>query len=232
MAKTKTSPNNYESSQNFKFNVAEAYKTIRTNIIFSLSKKECKTIVISSSKAAEGKSTITANIALSMAQTDAKVLLIDADLRSPKLYKLLGMSNTPGMTNYLCGLNSSSEIIRDTKHPNLKVITAGSLAPNPAELLAGKVFSDLLETLKTQFDYIFIDTPPINILSDALPIIKTSDGVVLVVRERQSTYPEFETTIEKLKMIDAKILGVVLNASSSIKKSRSYNYYHHYDPYR
>ncbi len=217
----------YNIDSSLKFKITEAYKTIRTNIAFSVIKKGCRKIIISSSCPSEGKSTMSVNIAVSMAQTEAKVLLIDADLRRPKVHRFLSINNAPGLTNYLSSMNSLDDVVRETPYPNLKVITAGSLAPNPSEMLSSEQFKELLTEMEKQFDYIIIDSTPLNVVADALPLIKLCDGVILVVREKVSTYTELETTIKKLNLIDAKILGFIYNGMATSKHS----YYSYKDSY-
>ena len=130
-----------------KFKINESYKTIRTNIAFSILKKGCKKIVISSSSPGEGKSTISVNVAISIAKTDARVLLVDTDLRSPRVHLFLDLPSAPGITDYLTGNSSLEETIHDTSYPNLKVLSAGSLSPNPSELLSSDYFKDMLTHL-------------------------------------------------------------------------------------
>lgn len=214
-----------------KFRVEEAYKSIRTNIMLSVMKKGCKIIVVSSSMANEGKTTTTTNLAISISQADQKVLLIDGDLRKPKIHHYFSIPNAPGLTNYLgAAANSRSSqnadlfsIIHPTEYKNLSVIASGSIPPNPAEVLGSEMMSDFLKEVSQHFDYIIIDTPPINVVSDALPVIRESDGVVMVVRSNSSTHPELQKALDSLKFIDAKILGFVLNYESESKSK--YGYY-------
>lgn len=206
-----------------KFKITEAYKTIRSNLAFSLIKKGCRKIVISSSCPAEGKSTMSVNIAVSIAQTEAKVLLIDADLRRPKVHRFLALNNAPGVTNYLSEMNSLKEVIRQTQYPNLQVITAGSLVPNPSEMLSSEPFKELLSAMEQEYDYIIVDSTPLNVVADALPIIKLCDGVVVVVREKVSTYTELDAAMKQLELIDAKVLGFIYNGVSD-SKHRYYSY--------
>ena len=202
-----------------KFRVEEAYKTIRTNIMLSVMKKGCKIIVVSSSAPNEGKTTTTANLAVSIAQADQRVLLIDGDLRKPKIHHYFSIPSAPGLTNYLsASVNSRTAqqadlfgIIHPTEYPNLSVITSGSIPPNPGEILGSEPMTEFLNKVSQKYDYIIIDTPPINVVSDALPVIRESDGVVLVVRSYSSTHPELQKALNSLKFIDAKILGFVVN---------------------
>lgn len=202
-----------------KFRVEEAYKSIRTNIMFSVMKKGCKTIVISSSSPSEGKTTTTINLAITFAQADQKVLLIDGDLRKPKIHHYFSVPNAPGLTNYLGSTVSASKVDRidlfDVIHPtefdNLSILCSGSIPPNPAELLGSELMADFLKEIANDFDYIIIDTPPLNVVSDAMPIIRESDGVVLIVRSNKTTHPDIQRAISSLEFIDAKILGFVVN---------------------
>lgn len=245
MAKKKKSDNsstrfllkNAIMDPSLKFRVEEAYKSIRTNIMLSVMKKGCKTIVISSSMANEGKTTTTTNLAISISQADQRVLLIDGDLRKPKVHHYFSIPNAPGLTNYLgAAANTRASqnidlfsIIHPTEYKNLSVIASGSIPPNPAEVLGSEMMSEFLKEVSQHFDYIIIDTPPINVVSDALPVIRESDGVVLVVRSNSSTHPELQKALDSLKFIDAKILGFVLNYESENRSKYSYYKYNYSD---
>ena len=208
---------NANISSDLKFRIEEAYKSIRANIMFSVVKKGCKIIVVSSSLPNEGKTTTTVNLAASISQADQRVLLIDGDLRKPKIHQYFSVSSAPGLTDYLSDVASARHkmdifgIIHPTKYENLSVITSGTIPPNPAELLGSDFMRDFLNGISKDFDYIIIDTPPLNVVSDALPLIRESDGIVLVVRDNQTTYPELQKALSSLEFIDAKILGFVVN---------------------
>lgn len=210
-----------------KFRIEEAYKSIRTNIMLSIMKKGCKIIVVSSSVPNEGKTTTAINLAISISQADQRVLIIDGDLRKPKIHHYFSIPNSPGLTNYLeasvnSRYNGNADLfgaIHPTEFPNLSVMTSGSIPPNPAEILGSEPMSDFLKEVSENYDYIVVDTPPINIVSDALPVIKESDGIVIVVRSNSSTHPELQKTLSALNFIDAKILGFVVNFTNS-KNSR------------
>lgn len=220
-----------------KFRVEEAYKSIRTNIMLSVMKKGCKIIVVSSSMANEGKTTTTTNLAISISQADQRVLLIDGDLRKPKVHHYFSIPNAPGLTNYLgAAANSRSaqkvdlfSIIHPTEYKNLSVIASGSIPPNPAEVLGSEMMSEFIKEISQHFDYIIIDTPPINVVSDALPVIRESDGVVMVVRSNSSTHPELQKALDSLKFIDAKILGFVVNYDSENRSKHGYYKYNYSD---
>lgn len=218
-----------------KFRVEEAYKSIRTNIMFSIMKKGCKRIVISSASPNEGKTTTTVNLAIAFAQAEQRVLLIDGDLRKPKIHNYFSVPNAPGLTDYMSSTISTSrrdkvdlfDVIHSTDYDNLSILCSGSIPPNPAELLGSELMADFLDVIGKNFDYIIIDSPPINVVSDALPVIRESDGVVLVVRSNQTTHPDIQRAIASLEFIDAKILGFIVNGDRATdgKYSRyKYNY--------
>lgn len=216
-----------------KFRVTESYKAVRTNIMFSLIKKECKTVVITSSLPGEGKSTVAVNLAISLAQTDFRVLLVDTDLRKPKVNRFLNLPNVPGLTNLLGGMNTVQEVLHSTKYPNLQVICAGVTVPNPSEMLASEQMTEFVASVQGQYDYVIFDSTPINLVSDGLPLAKNSDGVILVVRDRRSNHKDLEKTIKSLELIDAKILGFVLNGVETAKRHRyryGYGYGYGYGP--
>lgn len=209
--------------------IKESYKALRTNLFLSLPQGKCHKIIISSSILGEGKSTTTANLATSLAQTDKKVLLIDADLRKPSIYGIMGFSNTPGFTNVLTGLSTLEEAINKTSFPNLDVLCAGISVPNPGEILAWESTAKFIQSLEENYDYILFDSPPINVVADALPLITMSDGVVLVVRQNYSSYPEIDSVKQSIEFIGGKILGFVLNGiEDDVISKRKYGKYGKY----
>lgn len=195
-----------------RFSVVESYKTLRTNLQFSMTKKGCNVVIITSTLPRDGKSTVAANIAVAFAQTDMRVLLIDADMRKPRLNKFFNIPAVPGLSNILAGLSPVPEGIHSSEFKNLHVIPSGILPPNPAELLMSGAMEDLIASMRLQYDLILLDTPPVNIVSDAVVVTKHADGVVLVVRHSVTTHPDIERAIKSLEFANAKILGIVLNA--------------------
>lgn len=193
------------------FQVREAYKTLRTNLIFSLPQEGCKKICISSSIASEGKSTNCINLAITFAETGAKVLVIDCDLRRPNISKLLNKKSHPGLSNVLVGLNSLEEVVQESGYQNLDVIFSGNVPPNPAELLGSEKMHDIIDTLSEKYDYIFFDTPPVNIVTDTTILAKWMSGVVLVALYNSTDKDSIEEAIKQLEFAGAKILGFVLN---------------------
>lgn len=221
-----------------KFRIEESYKSIRTNIMLSVIKNGCKTIVVSSSNAGEGKTTTSINLAISLAQADQRVLLIDGDLRKPKIHHYFSIPNSPGLTNFLSDVannKSRSADLFDTVHPteiaNLSIITSGSIPPNPAEILGSELMAEFLKEISKHFDYIIVDTPPVNLVSDALPVVRMSDGIIIVVKSNSSTHPELDKTIEALRFIKANIIGFVVNFVENKDKRYGKKYGYGYNAY-
>lgn len=206
------------------FAVQEAYKAIRTNIILSVIKDGCKKLVITSSVPHEGKSTTAVNLAVSLAQAFKRVLLVDCDLRKARIHRALGIPGDPGLTNVLSGLADISDAVHATRYQNLYCLPAGLAAPNPAEMLASERMLSTLAQLEPQFDYIIFDTPPINVVSDALPLIKISDGVVLIVRAGTTVYADFDQALSALEFIEAHIIGVIVNDDNGEEEGGYGNY--------
>lgn len=194
-----------------KFVVTEAYKALRTNLRFTLRGDSCKKIIISSPTPDDGKSTTSANLAITIAQTGAKVLLMDCDLRKGRLHKLFNIKNVRGVTNALSNMISEKDAIYKTSYENVELMPTGTIAPNPTELLASIQMEELIKKLEKLYDYIIIDTPPVNVVSDVLSLIKLVDGIMIVVKENKTSHPNISGAISKLKFVDANILGFVMN---------------------
>ncbi len=202
------------------FFVREAYKTLRTNVSFALTgENKSKVVVITSSLQGEGKSMTAVNLAISYAMTDCKVLLIDCDMRRPKLARLLHMGNKVGMSNLLMDPSLLEQAILHTETSGLDVILSGSIPPNPSELLGSTRMQSLLEELKKRYDYIFIDSPPVNMVTDAVVLAPSSDGVLFLVRANQSERGAVTHALDQLEYAKAKVLGFVLNG---LERERSY----------
>ncbi len=215
------------------FSVTEAYKAARTNLMFTLSGEEgCKRIIITSSVAKEGKSTTSTNLAITFAQTGARTLIIEADLRRPKLHQYLNLKNENGMAEYLGGfIKDPHEIIQHIEEHNLDCITGGHIPPNPSELLISPAMVQLLDTLSEEYDYIFIDSPPINVVTDPVSIAKLMTGAVVVVRQNYTTSDSLRQAIAALEFGQIKILGYILNSSADLR-DYTYNRYKYKYGYR
>ncbi len=211
------------------FALVEAYKTIRTNIMYSMprtDKKGAKVIAITSAGAGDGKTSTAVNIALTFAQIDAKVLLIDCDLRKPRVHRCLNLERKDGVSNVLCGFAEIDDAIKKNVRENLDVFTSGETPPNPAELIESEMFKKMLDILRQRYDYIFIDTPPVTLVTDALLVIPHCAGTVLSMREGHTTYGMLDDLMETLNKAEANILGTVLICGEE-QKSR-YAYYRRY----
>jgi capsular exopolysaccharide synthesis family protein len=190
---------------------AEAYRTLRTKLLFSRALSSLKTIVVTSPFAQDGKSTVAANLATTFAQHGMKTLLIDCDLRRPTQHEVFGVSSRPGLTDLL----TSEELIpgagRRTSVENLSLITSGALPPDPPELVGSARMRALLEKLGETFDVIVLDTPPVLPVADSAILASLSDGVLLVVRAGQTDRRAAQLAVQQLQDVDARILGAVLN---------------------
>lgn len=201
------------------FSVVEAYKSIRTNLMYLLSQTKNKAFVVSSSLPGEGKSTCAINLAIAFSQLGSRVLLIDADLRKPSIYRKMRLQNIKGLSSVLVGFCEFDEAVCKIDD-NLDVLLSGPIPPNPSELVASENMTKLLETLSEQYDYILIDTPPVNLVSDAVLLSQKTGGVLFVVQDRKTTHDEFKKAVNQLKFAEVRLLGVALNGSS--EKSAKY----------
>ena len=206
--------------------ISEQYRAIRTNIEYSNVDQNTKTILVTSSDKNEGKTTTVSNLAVSFANLNKKVLIIDCDLRNPSIHKMFRLNNIYGLTDILAKDRAVDKCIQETELENLYVLTAGAIPPNPAEILSSEKMKNLIEDLKNIYDYIFIDTPPIGLVTDAGVLSSFIDGVVLVVKSESVEKKYLEETKKKLDAVDARILGAILNSYKSEQKD--YNYYSYY----
>lgn len=226
--------NNSILKEDTAFNIREAYKAARTNIMFSIPGEGCKRIVISSSYPGEGKTTTTTNLAITFAQTGARVVIIDCDMRKPRIRTVLGLEGALGLSNVLGGFCELGEAISVTSHENLHAISSGQIPPNPAELLASRKMAEVLDQLSENYDYIFLDTPPVNIVTDATVLTPVTDGVVMVTKQNQTTHKDLQDALGKLELAHAKVLGLVLGGIKQPKgigygKYSKYGRYGKYD---
>lgn len=200
-------------NKNTSFIIQEAYRTARTNIMFSVadSDKKCKVICITSANAGEGKTTTALNLAITFAQTGSKVLLMDCDLRKPRIHQYLGVVKTDGITTVLSKQKEFEDVIYHNLRPNLDCLTSGSIPPNPAELLASESMEVLIKKLGELYDYIIIDTPPVTVVTDAVALSRLVSGIMIVVREGYTNHESIEQALKLLNIADAKILGFFVN---------------------
>ncbi|MBP9839097.1 MAG: polysaccharide biosynthesis tyrosine autokinase, partial [Proteobacteria bacterium] len=192
--------------------VSEAYRTIRVGILLSSADRPSKVVMVSSAKKGEGKSSFISNLAITFAQASYRTLIIDTDIRQAKLNKLFNVpENQHGLVDYLTRQGKIENIIHKTSINNLSILPAGSLAPNPAELLGSKKMAELIETLKGQYDYILVDAAPVLPVADSLILSRLVDGVILMVRENETERSFAQEAKKRLSQVGAKLLGVVIN---------------------
>lgn len=208
------------------FAVKEAYNSIRTNLLFTQQGEKCPIFVITSPTANNGKTINSANLAINFAQMGKKTLVIDADMRNPSLHKLFSLSSRNGLSEILAGLTDNITVTK-TDIENLSILTSGKIPPNPTELLSSPRMDKLLDFVKEHYDCVFIDTPPINIVTDATVFAQKATGYILIVKTDTTNVPELKTAVSTLQGINASILGFILNDANSEKK-KYYSYYRKY----
>lgn len=211
------------------FFIREAYKTLRTNTMFSLAGRDgCKVALLTSSLQGEGKSITALNLAISFAEAENRVLLIDCDLRRPKLARLLRKSSRTGLSNLLLDPSLLGKAILPSGIERLDVILSGDVPPNPSELLGSARMGALLTQLRERYDYIILDTPPVNMVTDAVVLAPKSDGVLFVVRAGQSERGPVMRAVEQLEYAQVKILGFILDDVSGCGSSYGHGRYGRY----
>ncbi len=206
------------------FSVVEAYKALRTNVMFSLPDSPSKCIGVTSATKGEGKSSTALNLAISFSQLGKKVLLIDCDLRLPTVASKLGISGVPGLSNILVQNGNIDSALRRIQGMNITVLPSGTIPPDPTYLLESNRMATLLEILKKHYEYIIVDLPPVNSVADAAILAKRLDGLLLVARHNVAEYHEVNAMLNQLRLANAKILGMVYNDAPVTGKS----YYKHY----
>lgn len=212
--------------------VAEAYRSLRTNLAFARVEQEVRTIVLTSPGPADGKSTTVANLAITFSQQGQRTLLIDADLRRAVIDKLFDVPRSPGLTDTLVGEASLDDVIRETSIPNLSVIGSGRFPPNPAELLGSTAMRDVLRTSAQQFDIVLLDSPPLLAVTDAAVLATMTDGAILIVRVGATAKAASRRAIMQLQTVRARVLGSVLNdvdfRQGAFAGGYGYYYYYYY----
>ena len=220
----RTSSTEFVALDDNRSGMAEAYRHLRTSLLFSSAGKPPETILVTSSQPSEGKTTTAINTAITLAQSGADVVIIDCDLRRPRLHSLFDLENTHGLTNYLSGERDTDNLLKPFPNlPNLKVITSGPIPPNPAELLSSNEMKHLLQFLKGRFKHIVIDSPPAISFTDAAIIATLVDGVVLVAMAGKSSIHLMRRFKHRLINMGARVYGVVLNGIKP--NSIEYGYY-------
>ena len=212
------------------FSVVESYKTIRSNVVFTLGTSQKKVIAVSSANPGEGKSTTAANIAIALGQTGSSVLLIDADMRKPVLHKIFKLSNTEGLSTLIISASKEEDSVKKNVARGLDVLPSGPIPPNPSELLSSDRFKSIIDQFSKKYDYVIIDTPPVNVVSDAMVLKDSITGILMVLKYSSTTYEDLTSSMKQMQLVKANILGFVLNEIYYSHVSR-YSYYRYYGKY-
>ena len=208
--------------------VTEAYRSLRTNLQFSSVDETLRSLLVTSATPGEGKTTTAANLAVVFAQAGHSVILVDADIRKPQQHKIFDLPKSPGITEALVSNNTpTSFFLRETQVPNLRILTSGKDAPNPAELLGSNRMKQLLQELQQEADFLVVDAPPLLAVTDAQVLANTADGVLLVVNTEKTPRAMVARGAEAILRANGRILGVVLNRLANSARG----YYYYYDSY-
>ncbi|MDR1180520.1 MAG: polysaccharide biosynthesis tyrosine autokinase [Bacteroidales bacterium] len=213
------------SMSNSRSKHAEQIRTLRTNLEFMQAGGGIKTVLITSSVSGEGKSFLSANLGAALAALNKKVIVLGFDLRKPGLHKVFGIDNEEGLSNYLVGQTDLSQVIRKTEIDNMDIITCGHIPPNPQELLQGVTLPRLFEELRTQYDYIIVDTPPVSLVSDAIILDRHADVTVYVIRQNYTPKDRIKFINDIYETKKLKNFGIVVNG---IREEKWHGYYHYY----
>ena len=213
--------------------VSEIFRTLRTNIQFMSSNKKLKTLLVTSTYPGEGKSWVASNLSVAFAQAGKRVILIDADMRKGRIYNIFGVLPRPGLSNYLSGVNENSQeannlinYLRETEVPNLFVMPAGNIPPNPSELLITPQMVELLEELKEECDLIIIDGTPSKLVTDAVILSRIVDSTIVVTAHNQTKKDDLQKVIRDIKNVGGNIAGVVYNKIPVSAKKYNETYYY------
>ncbi len=209
---------------------AEAFRTIRTNILATEPESPAKTILVTSASPGEGKSLTFVNLGFAMAQAGKKTLLIDADLRRPMVHKVFGLNRHRGLTKVLSGSLSLEEAIVQTENPNLSVLTTGPLPPNPSEVIGSPEMNQLIEHARENYDLVLFDSAPVLGMADTMVLAGETDAAILVIRTGGSKRKAIRVALDQLDKSGVKMAGVILN-NADVKRDRYYNYYYYYYAY-
>lgn len=197
--------------------ISEQYRTIRTNIQYSMVDRDLKTLVITSSGPSEGKSTSSANLAVVFANSGKRVLLVDADMRKPTVSKTFAIPNSFGLSTLLGSRETLlHQVIQSSGIANLSILSSGPKPPNPSELLSSSRMEELLVELRKQYDLVIFDMPPVVAVTDAQILASKADGTLLIIREDVSKRDSLLKAKELLKMVDANVLGVIYNGARNV----------------
>ena len=214
--------------------ISEVFRALRTNLQFMSKSSNCQTILITSTVQSEGKSWTSANLATAFAQTGTKTLIIDADMRKPRQHKIFQVSNVPGLSNYLSGINDMGrkqnldvfDCIKKTGIDNLYLLPSGNIPPNPSELLMSDKTLALLEEVKNNFDVVIFDGAPCLLVTDSTIISRIVDNTVLVTSYKYTKIDDLKEATKRIKRVGGKIAGVILNRVEISNKKYESKYYY------
>jgi capsular exopolysaccharide synthesis family protein len=206
--------------------VADAYRVLRTNLIFTSAETTGRVVLVTSAAPGEGKTTTLANLAAALAQNGAKVLAVDADLRRPTLNQHFGLQKTPGLSDLIVGKSAASQAIQSTRIGGLQLLACGYQPPNPAELLGSPMMKQILDAIRAHYDWVLIDAPPLLAMADAPVLCSLVEGVVLVLAAEVATKPAVMRAIDQVQGVGGKVLGVVLNKVNLERNSYYYSQYY------
>lgn len=192
--------------------VNEAYRIARTNLMAMISNKSYKSILVTSPSSLEGKTTVCKNMAIAFAQANKKVLIIDSNMRNPEIHNLFLLPSNPGLSDILGEFSDVVSCINETDITNLSILPAGTIVSNPSELIALPIFKETIKFLSERYDYIFIDTPAVNLFSDTISILNNVDAVVLVAKYAKTSKKMIMQAIDMFNMVNANVLGILLNS--------------------
>lgn len=214
--------------------IAEVFRTLRTNIQFMNSQKTLKTLLITSTMPGEGKTWVSSNLAITFAQAGKRVVLVDTDMRKGRIHKLFQTDSIPGLSNYLSGIDEAGitekndilKYVRKTEVDNLYIITAGSIPPNPSELLTSEKTIDMLNKLKESFDMVILDGTPSLLVTDAIILSRFADSTIIVTAHKATKKDGLQKVKKSIENVGGKIAGVVINkVPVNVSKYESTYYY-------
>lgn len=214
------------------FAITEAYRTLYTNILYLPIEDKTKKIAVFSAVPGEGKSTVSINLAYTIAanSSEARVAIVDADMRKPRVAKLMGYrtKNVSGLSEYLAGIDQEINYI-DTKYPNLKLVSSGAVNANSPALLSAARMKNFISELEANFDYVIFDTPPVNLVSDTLMLSDYVHGYIMAIKSEFSDYNAVSEAIKRIEAAESKIFGLVLCAYNMKTAAKRGNRYYKYN---
>ena len=217
----------YLLTQKLSFNVQEAYRSLRTNVMFALPGSGCKCIGVSSPTPGDGKSTTASNLAISLAQIGKRVILVDCDMRLPTIASKFRVKSIPGLSDFLVGEARIEEVIRTVENCDLHILPSGNIPPDATGLLEAKQLESLFNALRGVYDYVIVDLPPVVTVPDAVILSKHLDGYLLAIKEKHTEHRVIKEMLRKMELADAKIIGFVLTGSMG-GSGRYYKYRYKY----